>query len=174
MLDSLNLMQPVYIGHPYTYDPDISYYASGTDYEFLDYVMTKNEYLNPVIAENKVLILRSIDDSMFNMFDLSDHLAVHGHFEFPVVTSTDALLSIKEEISIFPNPNKGYFDIILPYNMSFTIKLLDVMGRTYHQGIIQSSSFYAFEDNLNLKGIYFVLIESLDGSFRDVKKVVIE
>lgn len=174
MLDSLHLMQPIYTGHPYTYDPDISYYASGTDYEFLDYVMTKNEYLNPVISENKVLILRSIDDSMFNMFDLSDHLAVHGHFEFPIVTSTEALKSIKEEISIFPNPNKGNFDIILPYNMSFNIKLLDVVGRSHLDESIQSTSFYTFEDNLNLKGIYFVLIESLDGVFRDVKRVVIE
>jgi endonuclease/exonuclease/phosphatase family metal-dependent hydrolase len=174
MLDSLNLLEPSYIGHPYTYDPDISYYASGSAYEFLDYVMTKNDYLTPTSATNEVLILRSIDDSMFNMFDLSDHLAVRGHFQFPVSTNIADLLP-EEDISftIQPNPATENVSIQFDRSTSGVLSIYDLLGNLLTEKKIlnaMSSRLHLYSFEAGLYSIHF----HEDGSKTNrVKKLII-
>lgn len=84
MLTILNAEEPVYQGHTFTYDYLVSEYADSPYQEYLDYVMYEKSHFVPDVQTNKVIILRSIADDMWDLFDLSDHLAVHGRFEFPI------------------------------------------------------------------------------------------
>lgn len=86
MLDSLDAIEPTYIGHPYTYDITYSYYTSGTVNEFLDYVLPIRGHQTPHSITNEPIILRSIDDDMWDMFELSDHFAIKARAEYPVIT----------------------------------------------------------------------------------------
>jgi len=45
----------------------------------------------PTIQTNKIIILRSIADDMWDIFDFSDHLAVQGRFHFPAPTCPSIL-----------------------------------------------------------------------------------
>ncbi len=83
MLNILNAEEPDYLGYPLTYDYLVSSYVSPTSQEYLDYVFYAKDYLVPTIQTNEPLIYRSIEDEMWDIFDLSDHLAVRGRFEFP-------------------------------------------------------------------------------------------
>jgi endonuclease/exonuclease/phosphatase family metal-dependent hydrolase len=84
MFTILNTEEPIYQGHPFTYDYLASEYADSPFQEYLDYVMYEKSHSVPDIQTNKVIILRSIANDMWDLFDLSDHLAVHGRFEFPI------------------------------------------------------------------------------------------
>jgi len=85
MFTLLDAGVPQYQGNPYTYDPGFNLYASGTDYEFLDYVLNLNDHLRPSIDSlNEVRIFRSQADAMWGNFDLSDHFGVYGHFVYPL------------------------------------------------------------------------------------------
>jgi endonuclease/exonuclease/phosphatase family metal-dependent hydrolase len=84
MLTILNTEEPIYQGHPFTYDYLVSEYADSPYQEYLDYVMYEKSHSVPDVQTNEVIILRSIADDMWDLFDLSDHLAVHGRFEFPI------------------------------------------------------------------------------------------
>lgn len=92
MFTILNTEEPNYLGHGFTYDYLVSDYADSPYQEYLDYVMYEKAHLIPTIQTNEVIILRSIADAMWDIFDLSDHLAVHGRFQFPLnlpITLTD-------------------------------------------------------------------------------------
>ena len=129
MLDSLNLMEPTYSGHPYTYDGDISYYASA-GVEFLDYVMAKADYKQPISSENKVIILRSIADDLFNMFDLSDHLAVQGRLVFSPPTTSTYSEQNSDFLKAYPNPVKGKIQLEWTCRAGEAILIIyDMLGR---------------------------------------------
>lgn len=85
MLDSLDVLAPQYLGNPYTYDGNLSYYTSSGEFEYLDYVFTQNQHFSPYSATNEVIILRSIANPLWDIFDLSDHFAVRGRFVFPEI-----------------------------------------------------------------------------------------
>ena len=173
MLDSLKLMEPTYIGHPYTYDSDISYYASGSAYEFLDYVMTKNDYLNPTSASNEVLILRSIDDSMFNMFDLSDHLAVWGHFEFPLPTDLNKTIAPTPiEITLLPNPSTDNVSIQFKEPWTGNVSVYDVLGNPLIQQSIQQKTDQTMTVSSLIPGVYVISFEN-DRQIKQSKKLII-
>ena len=93
MFSILNTAEPVYLGHPFTYDYLVSSYADAPYQEYLDYVMYEKSHLIPDVQTNKVIILRSMANDMWDIFDLSDHLAVHGRFHFPeIVCAPDLIL----------------------------------------------------------------------------------
>ncbi len=94
MLDSLEAIEPTYLGHAYTYDPTYSYYASGTLYEYLDYVLPVRTHHAPDVASNRPIILRSIADDMWEMYELSDHFAVQARFVYPFVSLQPQLQNI--------------------------------------------------------------------------------
>ncbi len=85
MFTILNTEEPVYQGHPYTYDYLVSDYADSPYQEYLDYIMYEKAHLIPTVQTNTVVILRSIADNMWDIFDLSDHLAIQGRFVFPAL-----------------------------------------------------------------------------------------
>jgi endonuclease/exonuclease/phosphatase (EEP) superfamily protein YafD len=85
MLDTLDVLEPVYLGNPNTYDGNLSFYTDPY-FEYLDYVFTKNNHFSPYSATNEVVILRSVADPLWDIFDLSDHFAVRGRFVFPFIT----------------------------------------------------------------------------------------
>ena len=82
MFSILNASEPIYTGHPYTYHGDINYYGDDGYIEFLHYALAINAYRMPSEVTNNVQVMRAIDDSMWQIFDLSDHLAVHGRFVY--------------------------------------------------------------------------------------------
>lgn len=89
MLDTLQVTEPQYIGHAFTYDPNYNNYASGNVQEFLDYIFSENTHFCAYSTTNEPLILRHVesnDDFWDNNsldLDLSDHYAVHGRLEYP-------------------------------------------------------------------------------------------
>ena len=103
MLDTLHVNEPTYLGHPYTYDPTYNNYASGTDFEYLDFLFSENTHFCAYSVTNEPFILRHVtsnDDFWDNNsldLDLSDHYAVHGRFEYPIFTIQ------ANNISVCPN-----------------------------------------------------------------------
>ena len=67
--------------YPYTADGRISAWTDGVP-EFLDYVLTSNEHLQPGHAVSDVRVPRSIDASVFTKYDLSDHFAIEASLAF--------------------------------------------------------------------------------------------
>jgi len=86
MLRVLDLQEPPLKGSlAYSYDPLVNQNLSDSDQsaqERLDYLL----YLNDgtvVTSSSKIEVLRSFDDHMWGVWDLSDHLAVSARFEVP-------------------------------------------------------------------------------------------
>lgn len=161
MLDSLNLIEPTYSGHPYSYDGATSYYAS-PGVEFLDYVMAKADYKQPISSDNKVIILRSIADDMFNMFDLSDHLAVQGRLEFSPTTTQLEIADNKAFLKCYPNPVKNQLRVNWNTEVGAAeIILYDILGRL---SLRQVADLSTGELTLNLsdlaEGRYYVQLIS--------------
>jgi hypothetical protein len=131
MFDILRAEEPHYQGNPYSYDPGLNLYASGTDYEYLDYVLRLSDYLAPTDSLNEVHIYRSIHDDVWEYFDLSDHFAVAGHFVFP--NNTAALLSGQASVDVhpFPNPFYAHTQFVLPMEERawVSIEISDLQGR---------------------------------------------
>lgn len=76
MLDSLNPLLPEYQG----------YWSStmSTDTgSIIDHAWLDRRYLIPMVATNEILTLRSIEDDMWEISDLSDHRTSWGRFSFP-------------------------------------------------------------------------------------------
>jgi endonuclease/exonuclease/phosphatase family metal-dependent hydrolase len=160
MLDSLNLMEPTYTGHPYSYDGAISSYAS-PGVEFLDYVMTQNNHLSPLTAENEVLILRSIADDMFNMFDLSDHLAVRGRFVFPPLLSVDKMETTTAlQSKVYPNPTSGNLTVDFGELIAGSIQIFNPLGILVYEHKIDNKQQHKIDLGDLPKGIYYLNINS--------------
>ncbi|MCP4443565.1 MAG: T9SS type A sorting domain-containing protein [Aureispira sp.] len=132
MLDTLDALEPTYLGHPYTYDGNINYYGSSPPVEFLDYVLTTNTHQIPTTSTNEVLIYRSIADDVWDIFDLSDHFAVRGRFVFPVLTAVEEVVEAKVELNIYPNPTTGILNVELPSNEGY-LQLYNNLGQAVQQ-----------------------------------------
>ncbi|MBM7071437.1 sphingomyelin phosphodiesterase [Shewanella sp. 202IG2-18] len=81
MQTSLNTQVPPMSGWEYSYDPHHNHWAKG-DNEYLDYVLPINDHLIPLKSFNRVLSLRSTNDDLWGVWDLSDHYAVAATFEY--------------------------------------------------------------------------------------------
>lgn len=88
MLKILNAEHPAPRGHPSTFDPKVNKVADSGASEFLDYVLYSRAHLRPKTSYNEVRMIRA--DREWKSFptdkakwDLSDHFAVFGRFEFP-------------------------------------------------------------------------------------------
>lgn len=160
MLDSLQLIEPSFLGHNYSYDPTINYYGSGPQ-EFLDYVMAQQNHLNPISSTNEVLILRDIQDNQFNTFDLSDHLAVRGRFELPPLVSNTTLLELKpSNINIYPNPNNGSFTIDFGRTITGNLIVTNTLGQIIHQESLELLEQQTIQLAQNISsGCYYVYVQ---------------
>ncbi|PME47668.1 endonuclease [Vibrio lentus] len=86
MLRVLDLQEPPLNGSlTYSYDPLVNQNLSDSDesaQERLDYLLYSNNG-SVVASSSKIEVLRSFDDDMWGVWDLSDHLAVSARFEVP-------------------------------------------------------------------------------------------
>lgn len=135
MFTILDTSEPDYLGHGFTYDYLMSDYADAPYQEYLDYVMYENAHLVPDVNTNKVIILRSIADAMWNIFDLSDHLAVQGRFVFPSQTNSTIEASLQNTLRLSPNPASDLITIrgLEDLNSPFEIHLINMEGKKLAQ-----------------------------------------
>jgi sphingomyelin phosphodiesterase len=88
MVCIFNAEHPQEAGYQYTFDPQTNQLAEqGTPSEYLDYILYSKVHRQPIKAFNEVRIFRSGEEwKEFPwekaLWDLSDHYAVYGHFEF--------------------------------------------------------------------------------------------
>ena len=123
MFSILRAEEPRYQGNAFTYDPDLNLYASGSDFEFLDYVLRLSDHLKPIDSLNEVRIYRSIDDDLWGEFDLSDHFAIYGHFKFPnTVMAADRPMK-GASIVASPNPFIARTNLILELKKTQNVHL---------------------------------------------------
>lgn len=131
MLSIFNASEPTYTGHPYTWDKYSNDYIDlGVEApEYLDYVLTDNDYLVPTSQSNEVWVLRSNHDDMWNIHDLSDHFGVLGRFVYPSAPDICASTTIAIETNIidesFAGAGDGIIDITVgggttPYSYSWS------------------------------------------------------
>ncbi len=80
-------IEPIFLGYSSSWDPTFNLYNFGEPYdpEFLDYVFDQSEHLPADVRTNDCLIMRSNHIDMWRIFDLSDHYAIWGRFEFPAL-----------------------------------------------------------------------------------------
>ena len=71
-------------GWKYTFDSQHNHWAEGDYRQYLDYILPLNEHLLPIKSSNYVLPLRSINENLWGLWDLSDHYAVTATFEYAV------------------------------------------------------------------------------------------
>lgn len=71
------------VGYRYSYDGTINTMAVSKNKSRLDYVFYSNLHAIPLVATNKVFILRDLDnEKMWPKFDMSDHFPTASYFEF--------------------------------------------------------------------------------------------
>jgi len=77
--------------------------------------------------------------------------------------STEENSMLENQIKLYPNPNKGKFQISIPNIIEdFSIGLYNVLGqKVYYRTNIRSEDYIQIE-NLN-KGIYFIKIVTING-----------
>ena len=160
MFPILNASIPTYSGQPYTYDYEVSYYASSPYQEYLDYVMYENAHRIPDVATNNVIVLRSIADDMWHMFDLSDHLAVQGRFVFP---SGGADVSELEQsiVSVYPNPAEDVITIpgLVGELADYDIQITNLIGQEFECNLTNN---YTLDIQFIPSGVYFLSIKAHD------------
>lgn len=79
----LNASEPENKGHHLSFDSDTNYWAEKPYLEYLDYTLTGNENLQPLTASQEIFAPRVLTESLWGIWDLSDHYAARGHFIYP-------------------------------------------------------------------------------------------
>lgn len=79
----LDATEPENKGHPLSFDSNTNHWAEKPYLEYLDYTLTGNSNLQPLTATQEILAPRSLTDSLWGLWDLSDHYAARGKFTFP-------------------------------------------------------------------------------------------
>jgi sphingomyelin phosphodiesterase len=91
MVRILNAEHPRQTGHRYSFDPRTNRLAEeGKPSEYLDYILYSQAHRRPIQAFNEVRMFRSDEEWKefaweYALWDLSDHYAVYGRFEFPAM-----------------------------------------------------------------------------------------
>lgn len=90
ILNTLSAIEPTRLGTPYVHTTfsfnqykDANTTPSGG---IIDHVFGGYGTYMPILATNETWNIRSIHDDMWGIYDLSDHEAVMGHFEYPSIT----------------------------------------------------------------------------------------
>lgn len=105
----LNALEPTFTGHLFTFQPDLNYYAESGPDELLDYLLPIADHVAPTSFFNETRILRQVHEDMWGSFDMSDHFAVYGRFEYPQDLSTHDYQSI--QFTLYPNPSEDVITI---------------------------------------------------------------
>jgi len=120
------------------------------------------------------------NDACMYMFTEGQAQRQQAHFNtisgnFNQTTLSSSTFIKKNEITIYPNPNKGFFTLSLDNLIEdFTIEVIDVSGRIVLKRKVENAT--ALEQNIDLtsaaKGVYIVLIKTSASSI--AKKVIID
>lgn len=152
----LNAVEPPFTGHMFTFQPDLSYYAESGPDELLDFLLPIADHPMPTSFFNETRILRQVHDDMWGMFDMSDHFAVYGRFEYPQNLNIE--VENVDEIKLYPNPSNGRI-IIEGIKMNEVVRIYNIQGQ-----LLQTSRY---DHNFSVAGLpegtYFLafLIEGL-------------
>jgi|GEM_PF-2674487 len=88
--DSLNPILPEHIGyHTSTFGAAVG--------RVIDHVWVDRNHLAPIEANNNVVILRGIDDNMWRLFTLSDHLTALARLVFPSLNDIAIQTQLEEQ-----------------------------------------------------------------------------
>jgi len=79
----LNATEPENKGHNLSFDSNTNYWAEKPYLEYLDYTLTGNDNLQPLSASQEIFAPRVLTESLWGIWDLSDHYAVRGYFTYP-------------------------------------------------------------------------------------------
>jgi endonuclease/exonuclease/phosphatase family metal-dependent hydrolase len=118
----LNALEPNYTGHPYTFQTTLNYYATSGPDEYLDYLLPLADFHQPISFFNEARIIRQINDPMWGKFDMSDHFAIYGRFEYNTVSIAETL---QNSIRIYPNPSNEHLFIENAPNARISLFSLD-------------------------------------------------
>lgn len=120
------------------------------------------------------------NDACMYMFTEGQALRQQAHFNtissnFNQTTLSSSTFIKKNEITIYPNPNKGFFTLNFDNLIEdATIEVIDVSGRIVLKTKVEDST--SLEQNIDLtsaaKGVYIVLVKSNTSSM--TKKVIID
>jgi endonuclease/exonuclease/phosphatase family metal-dependent hydrolase len=83
MTYALDATEPENKGHPLSFDSNTNHWAEKPYLEYLDYTLTGNNNLQPITAAQEIFAPRTLTDSLWGIWDLSDHYAARGMFTFP-------------------------------------------------------------------------------------------
>lgn len=78
----LTAQEPTNLGHNMSYDADTNHWAEQPYVEYLDYTLFSRVHQQPLSATQEIIAPRSISDSMWGEWDLSDHYPARGEFSF--------------------------------------------------------------------------------------------
>ena len=176
-------MQPLYTGWPASWDSDHNYYLRETADvpEYLDYILPRTDHKTLVSAENSVLMLRSNHIDMFRHFDLSDHQAVWGRFDYRSPVTTTFSFRPDLNIRVFPNPVNASIGEFVNFRFTLSnpgrIQLIasDLLGRTVFELKTQGSTG---ENQLQLdatawpSGVYLLKLSTETGQAAVARIVV--
>ncbi|NQZ92513.1 MAG: sphingomyelin phosphodiesterase [Moritella sp.] len=79
----LNATEPENKGHNLSFDSNTNYWAEKPYLEYLDYTLTGNDNLQPISASQEIFAPRVLTQSLWGIWDLSDHYAARGYFIYP-------------------------------------------------------------------------------------------
>lgn len=125
----LNAIEPPFTGHMFTFQPDLSYYADSGPDELLDYLLPIADHPVPTSFFNETRILRQVHDDMWGMFDMSDHFAVYGRFEYPQDLSVADAHG--HNVLLYPNPTSGVVNLNNVSNLE-DLTIVDLQGQSIH------------------------------------------
>jgi len=160
MFTILDTHEPDYFGQLFTYDHNLSVYADAPYQEYLDYVMYENAHRVPDTNTNTVIVLRSIADEMWDIFDLSDHMAVQGRFVFPAPTNSISESTLEHNLYVSPNPASSIITIngLEEIDGLKTMKIVDAIGKVVKASVSQTVDIGNMET-----GLYYFQIEHAEG-----------
>jgi endonuclease/exonuclease/phosphatase family metal-dependent hydrolase len=166
MLILLNAIEPDYTGHPYTFQPELNYYATSGPLEYLDYLLPIADFKQPVSFFNEARIIRQIVDPMWGKFDMSDHFAVYSRFEYNTVSIEE---STPQPLRIYPNPTQDYLNLECSGDAEFSIYSLE--GKLILSDNI--SNHKIIQLNCLEKGMYLLNVNWENGQ-RETVKILVE
>ena len=120
---------------------------------------------------------RSIVEQSLSISSLSSYATYFANYSILESTCTTGISEAEQEennLSIYPNPNNGNFNVAYDYVGDVIIQIHNVLGaRIYKEEIKANGYFTKALNNSEIKnGIYFVSIKTKDRTL--VKKLIID
>lgn len=124
------------------------------------------KYTNPSVSYNLAESFYSNIRFLASMYIVIGDPKTSLKVTYPLSVSNEPMNA--NGVNIFPNPSIGRFHVNVLGKTLKNIKVLNSMG----QLIVQSATTEVNVESLNLKGIFFIHIETSDGSF--LRKIMLE